>query len=256
MPTWQDISCLEEYIDHSKMVTVNCSDGYFTSRNCMRELCQAARRKKPIIALIDGDEKKGGLSLEAVREAVKASQPNLESWDFFAPTLPSSRTSARYSHVTSPRRLSQRSSHVGPPSTLPSPCSQSRRTSLTKPNQRRQRAQEPQPGARYSSEQQSTRRSTDRDDMNEASIAFHSLSSLPSVRNNLNSTALVLPLSATMLHGALFANEPIEYAHTRESTRLRPCGWNQPLSSRADADGSPRDRLRVTDGRALAPFKM
>jgi len=50
--------------------------------------------------------------------------------------------------------------------------------------------------------------------MNEASIAFHSLSSLPSVRNNLNSTALVLPLSATMLHGALFANEPIEWSRT------------------------------------------
>jgi len=76
----KEIGDLEKYVDQTKVVLTYCSRGYFDSRNCMRELCQAVRRKKPMIALIDPDVKKGGLSIDEVRRQLLGLQDNLELW--------------------------------------------------------------------------------------------------------------------------------------------------------------------------------
>eukprot|EP00966_Prymnesium_polylepis_P271978 6283893-Prymnesium_polylepis.1 len=56
------ISALERYVERVGRVAVLCTDGYFVSANCMRELVCAVRLGKPMIALVDPDTTKGGLS--------------------------------------------------------------------------------------------------------------------------------------------------------------------------------------------------
>ena len=43
----KDVSKLEEYIEHSSVVLIFLSQGYFTSRNCLREVMAATRLRKP-----------------------------------------------------------------------------------------------------------------------------------------------------------------------------------------------------------------
>ena len=56
---------LEQYIANSANVLVYCSEGYFTSRNCVRELVAAHTKQKPVITLVDLAHKTG-LSLRAI----------------------------------------------------------------------------------------------------------------------------------------------------------------------------------------------
>lgn len=55
-----------EYIDVSKVVLVFCTTKYFRSRACARELLRAVLRKKPLIAVIEPDEARGGLNRENI----------------------------------------------------------------------------------------------------------------------------------------------------------------------------------------------
>ena len=61
-----DIGDLEGYVDASKAVLVFCSAGYFSSRNCLRELKRSVDGKKRLIAMLDPDAQKGGMTLEEV----------------------------------------------------------------------------------------------------------------------------------------------------------------------------------------------
>jgi len=62
-----DLSKLEEYVANSEFVLTFCSNGYFSSRNCLRELRSAVVHKRPLIALIDPEAGHGGLTVTQVR---------------------------------------------------------------------------------------------------------------------------------------------------------------------------------------------
>ena len=93
----EEIGDLEGYIDRTVTVLVYCSDGYFRSKNCMRELVASTMKAKPIIALIDPDASRGGLSLEQVRERLVSAESRYGAWGFDAATTPSG--SALYDHL-------------------------------------------------------------------------------------------------------------------------------------------------------------
>jgi hypothetical protein len=87
----EEIGDLEGYIDRTMMVLVYCSKGYFQSKNCMRELVSAAGMGKPIIALIDPDASRGGMSLWEVRTQLFEAADKYEKWGFDFGTLHSER---------------------------------------------------------------------------------------------------------------------------------------------------------------------
>ena len=60
---------LESYVRASEVVLCFCSQGYFSSRNCLRELRAAVRLDKPLLALLEPDESKGSMSVEQIRAA-------------------------------------------------------------------------------------------------------------------------------------------------------------------------------------------
>ncbi|EOD36875.1 hypothetical protein EMIHUDRAFT_201153 [Emiliania huxleyi CCMP1516] len=61
----EDIGNLEGYIDETMAVLMFLSRGYFTSRNCLREVRSTAERKLPVILVHERDVNKGGLPYEA-----------------------------------------------------------------------------------------------------------------------------------------------------------------------------------------------
>ena len=78
----QDISNLPGYVARTRAVLVFCSEGYFKSKNCMIELRSAVQYKKPIIALLDPDRLRGGLSIESVHEQLLEADARCSSWGF------------------------------------------------------------------------------------------------------------------------------------------------------------------------------
>ena len=78
----KEIGDLEGYIDRTSTVLVYCSKGYFTSKNCMRELVASTVKQKPIIALIDPDASRGGLSLVEVQAQLTEADALYEKWGF------------------------------------------------------------------------------------------------------------------------------------------------------------------------------
>ena len=56
-----------EYVDVSSSVLVFCSEKYLSSRACARELFRAVLRGKPLIAVIEPDDWRGGLSPAAIK---------------------------------------------------------------------------------------------------------------------------------------------------------------------------------------------
>ena len=56
--------------------------GYFTSRSCMLELVSSAAKKKPLIALVDPDARRGGLSCEQVLDGLIEADRLYEKWGF------------------------------------------------------------------------------------------------------------------------------------------------------------------------------
>ena len=78
----EDISDLEGYVSQSAAVLVFCSAGYFESRNCMRELRLAVEQNKPLIALLEPDVSRGGMSLEEVNQQILESEASYAKWGF------------------------------------------------------------------------------------------------------------------------------------------------------------------------------
>ena len=80
MADLEEIGDLEGYIRRTTTVLVYCSNGYFNSKNCMRELVATVQMGKPIIALIDTDTSRGGLTLEQVQQRLHC--PHYARWGF------------------------------------------------------------------------------------------------------------------------------------------------------------------------------
>ena len=74
------IGDLEGYVERSSTILVFCSRGYFNSKNCMRELHAAVTMCKPIIALVDPDESRGGLSLEQLKASLIEADDLYAKW--------------------------------------------------------------------------------------------------------------------------------------------------------------------------------
>ena len=85
----EEIGDLEGYIERTSIILVYCSKGYFTSKNCMRELVSSTIQQKPIIALIDTDASRGGLSLAEVHDQLEEAEGSYAKWGFDAETTPS-----------------------------------------------------------------------------------------------------------------------------------------------------------------------
>lgn len=63
----KDISALETYISQTTVSLIFLSDGYFRSRNCLREAYASLEKSKPLVLVHEADTSKGGLSLEDVQ---------------------------------------------------------------------------------------------------------------------------------------------------------------------------------------------
>ena len=85
----EEIGRLEMYVERTSVVLVFCSDGYFRSKNCMRELITATKMKKPIIPLLDTDTRRGGLTMLEVRSRLSMAESLFKSWGLSDPALPS-----------------------------------------------------------------------------------------------------------------------------------------------------------------------
>ena len=92
----EDISDLESYISRSSVVLVFCSEGYFQSKNCMRELQAAVY--KPLVALLEPDKKRGGMSLEEVKQQVLKCGEKYTEWGFDDKPEPVELSKALLSH--------------------------------------------------------------------------------------------------------------------------------------------------------------
>ena len=71
---------LESYVRASEVVLCFCSQGYFSSRNCLRELRAAVRLDKPLLALLETDESKGGMSVEQIRTQLMEADELMLKW--------------------------------------------------------------------------------------------------------------------------------------------------------------------------------
>ena len=78
----EDISDLEGYIERTQQVFIYCSQGYFQSKNCLREIICAQRMGKAVIACVDHDQSRGGLTLAQIREQLHAAEGSYEKWGF------------------------------------------------------------------------------------------------------------------------------------------------------------------------------
>ena len=57
------------------MVLILATRGYFTSRNCLRELTAAVKAKKPLICVVEGEKSHGGMSFDEIRAELKDHVP-------------------------------------------------------------------------------------------------------------------------------------------------------------------------------------
>ena len=62
----ESIDALEEYIEKSQVIQFFCSKGYFSSRNCLREVRETLKKAKPVTLMFDPE--KGGAPLEVIRD--------------------------------------------------------------------------------------------------------------------------------------------------------------------------------------------
>ena len=79
----EEIGDLEGYIERTSTILVYCSRGYFTSKNCMRELVATYTMEKPIIALTEPDTSRGGLSLAEVHTQLSEADAMYVKWGFW-----------------------------------------------------------------------------------------------------------------------------------------------------------------------------
>lgn len=70
----KDISALETYISQTSIILFFLSNGYFRSRNCLREAHASLENSKPLVLMLEADTSKGGLSLEEVKAQCPSSE--------------------------------------------------------------------------------------------------------------------------------------------------------------------------------------
>ena len=63
---------IEGCIERSEHVLVFCTDKYFKSKSCMRDLVYSTKLKKKTTALIELDKSRGGLDEREVRHRARA----------------------------------------------------------------------------------------------------------------------------------------------------------------------------------------
>ena len=78
----KDISDLEGYIERSSVILVMCTKGYFSSKNCMRELRCAVGMGKPMFAMLDLDSDTRSLTMEEVKAELLAADAKFAGWGF------------------------------------------------------------------------------------------------------------------------------------------------------------------------------
>lgn len=78
----QEIGSLEQYINASRTIVVFCSAGYAQSKNCMIELRTAVASRKPLIALLETDEKHGGVTQDHMCEQLMEAESRFRGWGF------------------------------------------------------------------------------------------------------------------------------------------------------------------------------
>ena len=77
-----EIDELEGYIKRSSVVLVYCSKGYFSSKNCVRELVASVKNQKPLLALTDPEASHGGLSLHQIHQQCVEADESQWRWGF------------------------------------------------------------------------------------------------------------------------------------------------------------------------------
>jgi len=95
----EEIGDLEGYIDRTSTILIYCSRGYFTSKNCMRELVSSTVKQKPIIALVDLEASRGGLTLEEVQSQLVDADAFYDKWAFNNES-DAPRAKSLYEHLT------------------------------------------------------------------------------------------------------------------------------------------------------------
>jgi len=85
----EDISHLEGYIDRSHIILIYCSQGYFQSRNCMREIRSSVMKNKRLMCIMDADKSRGGLADYEIKEQLIAADDQYTKWGFFPEKLKS-----------------------------------------------------------------------------------------------------------------------------------------------------------------------
>ena len=76
------IGHLERYIERSSAVLVFCSAGYAESKNCVRELRHAVRTTKPLVALMEREARRGGVTPQQMREQLLMAEGRFGRWGF------------------------------------------------------------------------------------------------------------------------------------------------------------------------------
>jgi len=67
-----------EYVDVSVVVLIFASRGYFQSPNCMREILRAVVKRKPILAMLEPEREKGGLTQDEIFREVHEADTTCE----------------------------------------------------------------------------------------------------------------------------------------------------------------------------------
>ena len=70
----------KEYLDVSGTVLVFCTQGYFQSLNCMRELVRAVLKSKPIICMLEPEERHGRLTPEEILQQLRLAEARYDEW--------------------------------------------------------------------------------------------------------------------------------------------------------------------------------
>jgi len=78
----EDISQLESHIEDSDFVLIFLTKGYLDSKVCHRDLTCAFTNRKRIIACMEADERKGGISREEVRQLLAHAVERYRQWEF------------------------------------------------------------------------------------------------------------------------------------------------------------------------------
>ena len=71
-----------EYVDVSNVVLCFCTEKYFQSRACAREIFRAVLRGKPLIAMLEPDASRGGLTRAAIEALLTTARypPHDQTW--------------------------------------------------------------------------------------------------------------------------------------------------------------------------------